>query len=210
MRFNNAPFVAVISRLSLSTACSFLVANYNISREHSTSHLTFANEVQQRRGPDATNIAFVEGWSFLHNLLSMTGAFTLQPFVSQDPSGTIVALFNGEVYNYRELAVELTGHPDTFASDGLIILPAYRKWGTRFVSRLHGEFSLVLLDIGAQHVVLSADVFGTKPLWWAMWRTERGEWRFLAASYESVLSRLGAPEDTRRTAPRRGRCPRGA
>ena len=117
----------------LVDGCSFLVANYNLTQRHGAQALAHANEIQQRRGPDATNIwGTVEGgqqWSFLHNLLSMTGAFTLQPFVGQDPSSgsSVVALFNGEVYNWRELSLELTGREETFSS-GAPASPEQRTW----------------------------------------------------------------------------------
>ena len=54
-----------------------------------------------RRGPDATNrVTGERGFEYVHNLLSMTGAgLTLQPFVSAD--GKRVALFNGEIYNFK-------------------------------------------------------------------------------------------------------------
>ena len=199
--------VILLRDVVLASACSFLVANYNLSSHHTAVQISFANEVQKLRGPDATNLDFAEGWSFLHNLLSMTGELTLQPFISRGRSGPVVALFNGEIYNYRELALELTGSPDTFLSDGPVLLPAYKRWGTNFVRRLHGEFSLVLIDFVVRKVIISADVFGTKPLWWATWQEsgmgavgkETG-WRFLAASYESALIRLGAPAEARRMA----------
>jgi asparagine synthetase B (glutamine-hydrolysing) len=175
--------------------------------------LASANWYNQRRGPDATNWATQDGWSFVHNLLSMTGTVTLQPFVN----GSAVAIFNGEVYNYRELALELTGNVDAFASDGYSLLPAYRRWGEDFVRRLDGEFAVVIVDFARREVLLSPDVFGTKPLWYAIWQPNTGAdgqaadhrlqtgnggsgRRFVATSYESVLIGLGVPHNQRRLA----------
>ena len=76
-----------------ASACSFLVANYNLTAYHSARVVAAANWWQQHRGPDAKTVAGAGGWSFVHNLLSMTGKFTLQPFMSEDRS--VVALFNG-------------------------------------------------------------------------------------------------------------------
>ena len=201
---------ALISRASLG--CSFIVANYDLKAAHSSKTLASANWYNQRRGPDATNWATKDGWSFVHNLLSMTGAVTLQPFVN----GSVVAIFNGEVYNYRELALELTGNLDAFASDGYSLLPAYRRWGEGFVRRLNGEFAVVIVDFARREVLLSPDVFGTKPLWYAIWQpspigrqaadrklqTANGGSgsRFIATSYESVLIGLGVPHKQRRMA----------
>ena len=162
--------------------CSFIVANFNLTTHDESSALAVANWYNRRRGPDATRHRVHKGWSFVHNLLSMTGTFTTQPFV--ETTGDVVAVFNGEIYNYQELATRLEQPP--FASDGHAILPAYARWGAGFVHRLHGEFAIVLVDFKRRHVVLSADVFGTKPLYYA--RTTSGD--FLAASYRSVLAAL--------------------
>ena len=85
-----------------SDACSFLVTSCELTREQ----LETANELQRRRGPDGTSVVRRHGLTFVHNLLSLTGAHTPQPFFDAD--GGAVALFNGEVYNWRELGAELS------------------------------------------------------------------------------------------------------
>ena len=71
----------------------------------------------RRRGPDATNVVEVGGLTFVHNLLSITGALTLQPFVD----GGIVCLYNGQIYN------------QPFSrSDGEVLIPLYRRYGVDF------------------------------------------------------------------------------
>ena len=110
-----------LSWLPLTRACSFLVASFDID----DAQLNASNYYNQRRGPDVTNVVRAKGWTFVHNLLSMTGAVTLQPFVSK----SVVAIFNGEIYNYRELAFQLAGSPEAFESDGYSLLPAYARWG---------------------------------------------------------------------------------
>lgn len=173
-------------------ACSFVVANFDVEAELGRPQLDAANRLSRLRGPDATAVRRVEGWTFVHNLLSMTGDFTMQPFID----GRTVALFNGEIYNYRDLAAELAGSRDAYASDGYCLLPAYARWGRSFISRLRGEFAIVIVDLVLGEVLASTDAFGTKPLWVATW-----EGRFLAlASYESALAGLGAPASARRMA----------
>jgi hypothetical protein len=82
--------------------CSFLVASYDLSARHSAALLQKANERQRLRGPDLTAQRQLHGWSFVHNLLSMTGPPTPQPFTN--PASDVVAVFNGEIYNFRKLA----------------------------------------------------------------------------------------------------------
>ena len=125
-------------------ACSFLVGSYNLTAEHSSHQLSAANAFQQRHGPDATAIRHTGGWTFLHNLLSMTGRPTTQPFVAGD--GMTAVLFNGEIYNFRSLARRLGLQLAADASDGEVLLPAYARWETAFAHELHGEFAIVLVD----------------------------------------------------------------
>ena len=175
--------------LRLCLGCSFLIANFDVDAEV----LHRANFYNQRRGPDVTNVLHSNGWTFLHNLLSITGPRTIQPFVSENSQQ--YAVFNGEVYNYPSIAKRLTGSSVSFSSDGQAILPAYSKWGTSFTQRFHGEWSIALVDIAREITVLSTDAFGTKPLWYAVWGTD-GRSKFAAASVKSALLGLGAPSSS--------------
>ena len=179
--------------------CSFLAANFNLSARPELHH---ANRFLRPRGPDATTVRSLgNDWSFLHNLLSMTGAVTTQPFISAD--GRRAAVFNGEIYNFRALARQLAGSADAYASDGFALLPAYERWGVSFVQHLEGEFALVVVDLDRRRAVVSADVFGTKPLWFAIWQPPQAPAppRILVATYESALLALGAPRASIKAAP---------
>ncbi|CAE8582398.1 unnamed protein product, partial [Polarella glacialis] len=123
---------------------------------------------------------------FVHNLLHLTGPAAPQPFLEADRGAALV--FNGEVYNHALLAAEL-GLRASGASDGAVLLPAYRCFGPSFVRRLDGEFALALVDFREKTVLLATDASGTKPLWWAR---AGGTWA--AASYQSALSHLGLGE----------------
>ncbi|CAE7799488.1 unnamed protein product [Symbiodinium necroappetens] len=159
--------------------CSFLLANWLIS------NLTYVNFYLQFRGPDATNRWQGYGYDFVHNLLHMTGERSLQPFHS--PEDGLVALFNGEIYNWQELeTVE-----GSFRSDGDAILSEYSRLGRRFASRLDGEYAIAVFDFRAGEAFLVRDAFGTKPLWYA--KSQSG--RFAVASYASALQRLGFEND---------------
>ncbi|CAK9097957.1 Asparagine synthetase [glutamine-hydrolyzing] 2 (Glutamine-dependent asparagine synthetase 2) [Durusdinium trenchii] len=159
--------------------CSFLAANQLIT------NLAFVNFFLQPRGPDVTTHVRLHGFDFVHNLLHMTGERRPQPFVSSD--GRIVALFNGEIYNWRRLSEEAQsrGLP-AFQSDGEAILPTYAMAGESFPLALHGEFAIAIFDFESRKAVFAMDAFGTKPLWYAL-----SGGKLAVASYKSGLLRLG-------------------
>lgn len=90
-----------------------------------------------------------------------------QPIHNED--GTIGVVFNGEIYNYRELRSELerAGHRFATRSDTEVLVHGYEEWGDDLMSRLAGMFAFALLDEGAGRVLLARDRFGKKPLYYA-------------------------------------------
>ena len=76
--------------------CSIIVSNIP-----KNNLLQKANRFIKKRGPDHTSWGSANGLTFVHNLLSITGDFTPQPFL--DKENEIVCLYNGEIYNFREI-----------------------------------------------------------------------------------------------------------
>ena len=148
--------------------------------------LAFINFHLRFRGPDYTGTKQIGGFDFVHNLLHMTGAFTPQPFVSAD-NGTL-ALFNGEIYNFRTLQQELRPSGRPYRSDGECVLEAYHTWGEEFASHFDGEFAIAVFDLHRRQILVSTDVFGIKPLFVAM-----SDEAFGVSSYRSGLERAGHP-----------------
>jgi len=89
-----------------------------------------------------------------------------QPVHNED--GSIQAVFNGEIYNFRELRAELEGRGHTFYtnSDTEVIVHGYEEWGDACFARLDGMFGLALWDIRNKTLVLARDRFGEKPLFY--------------------------------------------
>jgi asparagine synthase (glutamine-hydrolysing) len=83
-----------------------------------------------------------------------------------DESGDVVAVFNGEAYNFRELREQLHGHEVRGTGDTPVLPHLYEENGPRFVERLHGMFALALWDGGRERLVLARDRLGKKPLLW--------------------------------------------
>ena len=90
-----------------------------------------------------------------------------QPIHNED--GTIGVVFNGEIYNFRELRAELesSGHRFATRSDTEVLVHGYEEWGDDLMSRLAGMFAFALLDENAGRVLLARDRFGKKPLYYA-------------------------------------------
>jgi asparagine synthetase B (glutamine-hydrolysing) len=132
------------------------------------------NQFIRLRGPDHTETVEREGLIFVHNLLSINGAFTVQPF--QDERFT--ALFNGEIYNHGQFG--------NFPSDGHALIPAYLTHGHLFPRQLDGEFAIILVDHASGTVIFSTDIFATKPLYFAFQPPY-----FAIGSYRSTLIAAG-------------------
>jgi asparagine synthase (glutamine-hydrolysing) len=94
-----------------------------------------------------------------------------QPISNED--GTVTTVFNGEIYNFRELRAELEGLGHRFAtrSDTEVLVHGYEQWGDEFVTRLNGIFGLCVWDEPRRRLLLARDHFGVKPLYFV--RTPR-------------------------------------
>jgi len=150
------------------------------------TNLSYVNYFMRRRGPDGTRCLKVRSLTVCHNLLYMTGELVPQPFV--DEADNIVAVYNGEIYNFEDMGRELG--LGRLRSDGEVVVPMYTRYGAVFPRRLDGEFALVVFDIKRGLAVLAVDAFSTKPLWYS---THGG---LRVASYRSGVERLGAPPRT--------------
>jgi len=120
------------------------------------------------RGPDGAGVWTAPGVGLGHRRLSIIDlAGSPQPMHVAD--GRAVIVFNGEIYNYRELRAELAGLGAVFRTDGdtEVILAAWQQWGPDCLSRLHGMFAFALYDVGQRSLFLARDRLGVKPLFFA-------------------------------------------
>jgi asparagine synthase (glutamine-hydrolysing) len=114
-----------------------------------------------------------------------------QPMASAD--SRLWILFNGEIYNHRELRAELAALGERFAteSDTEVALAAYRRWGTGAFARFHGMWAIALFDLERRELVLSRDRLGIKPLYYAI---ESG-WLLLSSEPKAIA--LASPSGPR-------------
>ncbi|TCJ37447.1 XrtA/PEP-CTERM system amidotransferase [Parafrankia sp. BMG5.11] len=121
------------------------------------------------RGPDGAGVWSAPGVALGHRRLSIIDlAGSPQPMASPDRRAMLV--FNGEIYNFRELRRELEGLGARFDThgDSEVILAAWQQWGPRCLDKLHGMFAFAIYDTERRELFLARDRLGVKPLFTAM------------------------------------------
>jgi asparagine synthase (glutamine-hydrolysing) len=119
------------------------------------------------RGPDDEGF-FVDGSLGLGfrrlSIIDLAGGH--QPMSNQDESVWVV--FNGEIYNFKELRAELESHGHVFRtrSDTEVIVHGYRQWGDEVLNRLNGMFGLAVWDVKRRRLLLARDAFGIKLIYY--------------------------------------------
>ena len=142
------------------------------------------NQSQFHRGPDEGGMHLEPGVGLGHRRLSIIDLATgQQPLFNED--GSVAVVFNGEIYNFKELIPELQalGHVFHTRSDTEVIVHAWEAWGETCVDRFRGMFAFALWDRKAETLFLARDRLGVKPLFYA----ELGDGSFLFASELKAL-----------------------
>lgn len=121
----------------------------------------------QHRGPDDEGFYIDENISLGHRRLSIIDLQGgKQPIFNEDKS--VVIIFNGEIYNYKELRKRLieNGHEFYTQTDTEIIVHMYEEQGLNFVKNLNGMFAFALYDVNKKKLILARDHAGIKPLFY--------------------------------------------
>jgi asparagine synthase (glutamine-hydrolysing) len=137
-------------------------------REIDRAQLQRMNDSQHHRGPDEGSLHLEPGVGFGHRRLSIIDIATgQQPLFNED--GSVVIVFNGEIYNYQSLIPELQalGHVFHTKSDTEVIVHAWESWGERCVDRLRGMFAFAIWDRNQQTLFMARDRMGVKPMFYA-------------------------------------------
>lgn len=121
----------------------------------------------KHRGPDDAHYYIDDGIALGFRRLSIIDLEGgRQPLLNED--GSLVLLFNGEIYNYQELREELikVGHVFTTKTDSETILHGYEEYGKKILDRLRGMFAFIIWNKNTKELFGARDIFGIKPFYY--------------------------------------------
>jgi asparagine synthase (glutamine-hydrolysing) len=134
--------------------------------------ITSMRDVMHRGGPDDAGLYIDDALplAFGHRRLSLIDLSSSGHQPMHDLEGQLQLIFNGEIYNFKELKAELIikGYKFKTQSDTEVILKAYQAWGTNCFSRFNGMFAFALFDKIKSIVLLARDHAGIKPLYYSL------------------------------------------
>ena len=151
---------------------------------------------QSHRGPDASELCSVTFGVLGHNRLSIIdlSSDANQPFSYEH----LTLVFNGEIYNFAELRLELEsqGHLFQTKSDTEVLLTAYAEWDVGCLERLNGMFAFALYDSFQQKILLARDCAREKPLFYYI----HGSTLFFASELKALLAHTKLPRQVNNAA----------
>lgn len=143
--------------------------DWNNSNPDITETVRSMNKKIYHRGPDNEGLLKLDSITLGHRRLSIIDLSVKgnQPMSTAD--GRYVCVYNGEVYNFKEIKNELLKYNINFIShsDTEVILYAYEKYGVDCFNKFNGMFSIAIWDTKQKELILARDKFGKKPLYYA-------------------------------------------
>jgi asparagine synthase (glutamine-hydrolysing) len=171
-----------------------IAGQFNFERREPVDRDTIVRMARSiaHRGPDDEGffIAGPVGLGFRRlSIIDLAGGH--QPM--SDPEETVRVIFNGEIYNYRELRAELQGKGHQFRtnSDTEVIVQGYKEWGTDVFNRLNGMFGLAIWDVPNERLVVARDAMGIKLVYY---KIDNGQ-----LTFGSEIRAITATEDSKPT-----------
>jgi asparagine synthase (glutamine-hydrolysing) len=163
------------------------------------ARLPWMRDVLTHRGPDDAGLFVDDRAGLAHRRLSIVDlASGHQPLTNED--GSVVIVFNGEIYNHAEIRPQLEAHGHVYRTrcDTETIVHAYEQWGDACVERFRGMFAFAIWDVKRQRLLLARDRLGIKPLYWTIVRNRL----IFASEIKAILeSRLVRPDANERALP---------
>src|SRR5215213_6984579 len=118
------------------------------------------------RGPDADGFLIENEVALGHRRLSIIDLSEVANQPLFDHTGRYALIFNGEIYNFREVKAQLPDYPYITKGDSEVILAAYAKWGPACLEKLAGMFAIVIWDRQERELFIARDRMGVKPVYY--------------------------------------------
>ena len=141
------------------------------------------------RGPDEEGFIEADGVGLANRRLSIIGLTDgRQPVTNED--GSIVAVFNGELFDYPAIkpTLEAKGHRFATHCDTELVPHLWEEHGTEMFGRLRGQFAVAVWDRRRRQLVLGRDRFGICPLYWSHQVSSDGDWLVFASEIKALLA----------------------
>ena len=119
------------------------------------------------RGPDGKGVHLDGATGFVHRRLKIIDLSEAASQPMHSPTEGLTLIYNGEIYNFRELRADLekAGYHFETTSDTEVVLKAYSYWGVKAFERFNGMFALAILDKKSKELTVARDRYGIKPLY---------------------------------------------
>ncbi len=143
------------------------ILNLNHNERHNDAIRSMTNRIAHR-GPDADGIYVDEKVALGHRRLSIIDLSETANQPMTDSSGRYHIVYNGEVYNYKEVKNRLSQYPFKTQSDTEVILAAYITWGVQCLQRFNGMFAFAIWDQVEEVLFIARDRIGKKPFYYAL------------------------------------------
>src|SRR6185437_14422405 len=154
------------------------------------SEVRAMNDLIRHRGPDDGGQYVEQGLGLANRRLSIIDLSPAGHHPMANEDGSLLIVYNGEIYNFPELVplLEARGHQFHSRTDTEVVLHAFEEWGPACVERFNGMFAFAIWDRRTERLFLARDRFGIKPLYYAL-----HDGRFVFASEIKSLLRAGLP-----------------
>lgn len=142
-------------------------------------------DIIRHRGPDGEGFWVDSFIGFGHRRLAIIDLSPLGHQPMQNDDGSLIITYNGEIYNFINLRVELISKGYKFISqtDTEVVLKAYQEWGPNFIHKLNGMFAFAIWDRRNNELFIARDRFGVKPIYYYL----KGNTFIFASEIKAIL-----------------------
>ena len=151
-------------------------------------------QAMAHRGPDGEGIHVGDGVGLAVRRLAILDLSDAAQQPMMAPGGRHILVYNGEIYNFRELRAELEAEGIAFFSTGdtEVVLKALIHWGEAAIPRFNGMFAFALWDSRREILFLARDRFGKKPLYYAFFDNQF----IFGSELKAILKHPSSPADS--------------